>query len=163
MEWNQVYEQTVHICDQNPEYAQYAGREKMLAFVFTFLQQLGKERDTYAPFLAGKHPLLLLNDATLRSSLKPDFDDYCGTLLFDATNTGEVQARPFIANYYKNILWTGLVFILNYWAKDRSPNQEQTDVFVEKTVHFMFDMLAPGPVDSGIDLVRFLIQLRKAN
>lgn len=163
MDWKSVYEQTVQICEQNPEYATYAGREKMLAFVFTFLQQLGKVRDDHAPFLASKNPLFLLNDKSLKTTLRPEFSQFTETLLFDATNTGEVQGRPVIANYYRDILWTGFVFILQYWAKDHSPNQEKTDVFVEKTVHFMFDMLAPGPVDSGIDLFRFLIQLRKAS
>lgn len=161
MNWNNVYEQAVHICEENPEYAAYAGREKMLAFVFTFLQQLGKDRNAYAPVLAGKNPLILLYEADLRSSLKPGFDKYTADIIYDSTNTGEVQGRPVIANFYRNILWTGFVFILNYWARDNSPNQEKTDVFVEKTVHFMFDMLAPGPLDSGLDLIKFLIQLRK--
>jgi Tetracyclin repressor-like, C-terminal domain len=160
MNWKEQYEETLQLCRDDPEYLQYAGREKMLAFVFTFLRQLNINKDDYAPALRNSNPLFLLNASSLQD-LKQAFGQYTEELLFSATNTGEVQARPVLANYYKNILWTGFVFILNYWARDHSENQEKTDVFVEKTIHFMFDMLAPNAIDSGIDLVRFLIQLRK--
>ena len=82
-------------------------------------------------------------------------------MIFEATNSGEIQARPFIANYYQSVLNTAFLTILNFWSNDKSDEKQNTDVMVEKTVHFAFDLLAPNAVDSGIDLVQNLFKLRK--
>ena len=82
-------------------------------------------------------------------------------MVFEGTNSGEIQARPFIANYYKQLLWNAFLSILYFWANDKSDHKENTDVMVEKTIHFTFDLLAPNAIDSGMDLVQHFLKLRK--
>jgi hypothetical protein len=50
---------------------------------------------------------------------------------------------------------------LYFWANDKSDHKENTDVMVEKTIHFTFDLLAPNAIDSGMDLVQHFLKLRK--
>lgn len=159
MNWTAVFDETQRICEQDPGYDGYAGREKFLAFVFTFLQQLTKDEAAYRPLLRRPAPPVLAYMPQLRE-LKQAFMPFADDLLYQSTNTGEVQARPLMARYYAGLMWTGFVFILHFWSGDVSANRERTDVFVEKVSHFVFDILAPGPLDSGADLVRSLIQLR---
>ena len=82
-------------------------------------------------------------------------------LIFEGTNSGEIQARPFIANYYNQSVWNAFLSILLFWANDKSENKENTDVMVEKTIHFVFDLLAPNAIDSGLDLIQNFLKLRK--
>ena len=93
--------------------------------------------------------------------LKRHFSSYCETLLLEGTNSGEIQARPFIANYYGDVLWNAFLAILFYWASDTSENKEHSDVLVDKSVHFTFDLLAPNAIDSGVDLIQNIFKLRK--
>ena len=79
----------------------------------------------------------------------------------EGTNSGEIQARPFIASYYQQVLWNAFLSVLYFWANDKSEQKENTDVMVEKTVHFTFDLLAPNAIDSGVDLIQNFFKLRK--
>ena len=118
--FNTVLENTLQTCNNDEQYQQYSSREKMLAFMFTFLQHLNESDAIYIQ-----------------------------------------QARPFIANYYQSILNTAFLSVLNFWSNDKSDFKQNTDVMVEKTVHFAFDLLAPNAIDSGFDLVQSLFKLSK--
>jgi hypothetical protein len=158
IDWPSIFDTTLEICQEDEAYASYTVREKMLAFIFTFLQSMNKEDTKYSAVLKQRIPLF--DNAVLRE-LKVLFFNYCDTLMLEGTNSGEIQARPFIANYYRHVLWNAFVSILYFWAGDTSEHHEKTDVLVEKTVHFSFDLLAPNAIDSGIDLIQNIFKLRK--
>lgn len=150
--FNIILENTLKTCQNDEQYEQYSSREKMLAFVFTFLQNLNENDATY----------IQQNRLSFMKSIKVELSVYFDELIFNATNSGEIQARPFIANYYQSILNTAFLSILNFWSNDKSDFKQNSDVMVEKTVHFAFDLLAPNAIDSGIDLVQNLFRLRQA-
>jgi hypothetical protein len=154
-DWKDVFDKTLEVCQADENYSGYSAREKMLAFVFTLLEQLNNREDA-VPVLKRYIPLV---DNTL-DPLKKLVCGYCDSLIFEGTNSGEIQARPFIANYYRNALWAAVASILNFWVNDASEQKENTDVFVEKTIYFTFDLLAPNAIDSGIDLIRNFFKLR---
>lgn len=158
-EWSSVFHKTIAICTADEFYASYSAREKMLAFTFTFLQSL-QSHDTDFSQLIRKQKIPFLNSGFLKA-FRREFDSFADELILDATNSGEIQARPFIASFYKPILWNALVGILHFWASDTSEMKENTDVMVEKTIHFTFDLFAPNPIDSGIDLLQYFIKIRK--
>ncbi|MFN8283891.1 MAG: hypothetical protein U0U67_11795 [Chitinophagales bacterium] len=149
--FNTVLENTLQTCNTDENYQQYSSREKMLAFVFTFLQNLDETDSSF----------IQQNRVSFLQPIKTNLNNYFEELIFDATNSGEVQARPFIANYYKSVLNTAFLSILNFWSNDKSANKENTDVMVEKTVHFAFDILAPNAIDSGFDLAQNLFKLSR--
>ena len=157
--WSVVFDKTQEICLQDTNYANYSAREKMLAFVFTFLQNLNEDEKLFSNIILQQR-FPIFNNSNL-ADLKLPFYQFSDSLIFDATNSGEIQARPFIANYYQQTIWNALVAILYFWANDKSMYKENTDVMVEKTIHFTFDLLAPNPIDSGIDLVQNFLKLRK--
>lgn len=156
--WITLFEKTVATLQQDENYMQYSVREKMLAFVYTMLQNMNEDSIYFSsqikhqriPFLPNHH----------LKELKLLFINYSDALIFEGTNSGEIQARPLIANYYQQILWNAIVSILYFWSNDTSEQKENTDVMVEKTIHFIFDLLAPNPIDSGFDLVQHFFKLR---
>lgn len=158
-EWTAAFDKTREICLDDANYEGYSVREKMLAFVFTFLQTIDQKKDVFIPLLKKQRIPFLLNQNL--KELKLAFDSYTDSLVFEGTNSGEIQARPVIANYYQSLLWDAFLSVLIFWANDKSDHKENTDVMVEKTIHFAFDMLAPNPIDSGLDLVQHFLKLRK--
>ncbi len=161
IEWTTAFDKTREICEEDENFSSYSVREKMMAFVFTFLQTLQENEMQFSRQLQ-ENRLPYINIRFLQE-LKTDFNSYTSNLLLEGTNSGEIQARPFIVNYYQSLLWNAFLSILYFWANDKSDNKENTDVMVEKTVHFTFDMLAPNPIDSGIDLVQHFLKLRKTD
>lgn len=158
-EWSAIFDKTIEICQEDVNYNGYSVREKMLAFIFTFLQNINTEEQKFVSILQQQR-IPFLNNALL-NELKNDFYKYSDSLILEGTNSGEIQARPFIANYYHQVLWNAFLSILYFWANDKSEHKENTDVMVEKTVHFTFDLLAPNAIDSGMDLVQNFFKLRK--
>ena len=152
-----VFNKTVAICHTDENYVQYSVREKMLAFVFTFLQNIAaQEADFTASIQKNKYPWQQQGLKDLKANFKKFTDD----LIFEGTNSGEIQARPLIANYYQTNLWNAFWTILFFWANDKSNYKENSDVMVEKTIHFSFDLLAPNAIDSGVDWLQNYIKLR---
>jgi len=157
--WSTLFERTIDTLEQDVNYLQYSAREKMLAFVFTLLQNMNEDCIYFSVQIQQQRFPILPN--TNLKELKTLFFNYSDTLIFEGTNSGEIQARPLIANYYQQLLWNAIVSILYFWSNDTSEQKENTDVMVEKTIHFTFDLLAPNAIDSGIDLVQHFFKLRK--
>ncbi|MCC6515496.1 MAG: hypothetical protein IT275_04005 [Chitinophagales bacterium] len=158
-EWTNVFDKTIAICEDDLNYNTYSAREKMLAFVFTFLQSLNSNEDKYITIIK-KNRFPFIQNAVF-SELKSNFYVYVDGLILTASNSGEIQIRPFLSNYYKQVIWNAFLSILYFWSNDKSNFKENTDVMVEKTIHFAFDLLAPNAIDSGIDYLQHFIKLRK--
>jgi aconitase B len=58
----------------------------------------------------------------------------------------------------ENIFWAQFMMILKFWIEDHSPSFEKTDIFIEKTVHASFDILNIKPVQSFLELGKFLLK-----
>ncbi|MDB5228135.1 MAG: TetR/AcrR family transcriptional regulator [Bacteroidota bacterium] len=157
--WSAVFDKAIATCNEDDNYAGYSAREKMLAFMYTFLQIISEDENKFTSFLKQQRIPFIKNPGL--EELRKLFSGYCDTLILEGTNSGEIQARPFVANYYGGLLWNTFLSVLYYWANDKSENKEHTDVLVEKSVHFTFDILAPGVIDSGLDLIQNIFKLRK--
>jgi ubiquinone biosynthesis protein COQ9 len=46
--------------------------------------------------------------------------------------------------------------ILKFWMEDESPAFEKTDIFIEKSVKASFELMNITPIESLIDLGKFL-------
>jgi hypothetical protein len=81
--------------------------------------------------------------------------------LVEAKSTGEVAKRPFLDERYHHLFWLHLWFILQFWAKDQSPNFEKTDAAIEKSVTLAFELIGKGVLDNALDFGKFLYQNSK--
>lgn len=160
MSLREALELSIKICESDEAYIDYAAREKFLAFAFTFIQKIQQEENKFIPLLSNKSVFIFPNDELKR--LKISFSAYAISIIDNGIQNGEVVARPFVSNLYPNILWNCMLSILHFWSRDKSNNKEETDVIIEKTVHFAFDILSPNALDSGLDVGKFLLQKRKS-
>jgi hypothetical protein len=53
--------------------------------------------------------------------------------------------------------WVQFVSILKYWIHDDSPNFKKTDVFIEKSLKFSFELSESNVLNSMMDLGKFMM------
>jgi hypothetical protein len=158
--WKTWLEEVISALENDKAYVSYSVREKLLAFCFTWLDVLKTNRsyvlmkwqnadrkDPNPPFLA---------------SFKDEYRRFIEDLLLEGKDTKEVAERPFSNQYFKGF-WGHFLFITHFWVNDDSNDYEKTDAVVEKSVHFAFDLIGKGPLDSFIDFAKFLFQNSQTN
>lgn len=91
---------------------------------------------------------------------KDAFLDFTKDLLAEGRESREVEQRPFLTKRYPDALWLQTLYILDFWVKDVSKGFEQTDTAIEKSVNTAFDLIGRSPLDSVIDLAKFIYQTK---
>ena len=138
------------------EYVDYISREKALAFFYTWLEELEEIR-----------PFLLVIDTGERhaalgrrylKNLETPFHDFMETLLSEGVATGEISNRAFVVDKYPIMLWLQAQLLYGFWLRDESEARERTDAAVEKSVNFVFDLISQNLLDSGFDLLSFILK-----
>ncbi len=156
--WNQMLVKTIKMMESDPVYMEYSVREKLLAFYYSFLEEL-KQNRSYILAEADKNEFNLKMPSFLKRS-KETFSGYINNLLLEGKDTSEVAERPIIEKQYANLFWMQLLFLIHFWVKDTSRKFEKTDAAIEKTVNLSFDLIGKGAIDSMLDFAKFMYQNR---
>lgn len=157
--WLQYFEQTSQALSSDKNYQNYSAREKMLAFYFTLIEALKRDRSYVSyTFSSIKKPQLTPN---FLQDFKGQFHEYVRLIIGEGLETEEIVKRPVIGDRYFEGIWLQLLFVINFWLKDDSKNFENTDAAIEKSVNLSFELMGKGPLDNMIDFAKFLFHNRK--
>lgn len=156
--WDGFFERTLARIQGEEVYAEYGAREKMLAFYYTWLEELLQQR-SYVLLAVKQVQKPTLTPIFLRS-FREKYLQFVEGILAEAKANEEVVDRPLIGSKYGEGLWLQVLFVLHFWVKDDSIDFEKTDAAVEKAVHLSFDLMGRGPLDAMVDFARFLYQNR---
>ncbi|MBF2054441.1 MAG: hypothetical protein IGS03_13395 [Candidatus Sericytochromatia bacterium] len=139
------------LLEQTPEYASYSGSEKLLALYYTFFELLSANR-AYV-LLALPPDLRLLQQLPRLMGLQRAFTRHLASLLPDLDLPGpRWSGRDLLL---AEGFWLQLLSLLVFWYRDDSPNFEQTDVFIEKSVAALLSSLRLQPGSALLDWGRF--------
>lgn len=161
--WIALFIEARAAAEREEVYQNYSVREKLLAFLYTWIETLKKNRSYILKSYEGfEKPIYTKRNVQL-VDFKASFYDYLNELLMEARETREVEQRPIpqLMQRYPDLFWAKTLFILDFWIKDTSKSFEKTDTMIEKTVNTAFDLLGPSPLDSLFDLGKFIFQNRK--
>jgi AcrR family transcriptional regulator len=156
--WNDWMLETIEVVEKDEAYLNYTVREKMLSFLYTWLDTLKPNR-SYA-LLKMEHLKDDKQTPQFLQKLNATYKNSIEELMMEGRDTTEIAKRPF-DRYYDKGFWVQLLFITRFWISDDSDSFEQTDAAIEKSVNFVFDLISKGPVDSFLDLAKFLMHSRK--
>ncbi|MBD0400895.1 hypothetical protein [Flammeovirga sp. EKP202] len=144
--------------ENDPNYAEYTVREKLLSFFYNYAEVLKKEEKFYE-YSANIHSIFELSILNERSSvLKNVFLNNVNGIIKSGIETGEVADRFFISDYYGDIIWYQALLIIRYCISDESNEKENTDEIIEKSVNLIMDLFEPNFTDSAFLLAKFLFQ-----
>ena len=161
--WKALFIEARAAAEREEVYQNYSVREKLLAFLYTWIETLKKNRSYILKSYEGfEKPIYTKRNVQL-VDFKASFYDYLNELLMEARETREVEQRPIpqLMQRYPDLFWAKTLFILDFWIKDTSKSFEKTDTMIEKTVNMAFDLLGRSPLDSLFDLGKFIFQNRK--
>ncbi|SNR33710.1 MULTISPECIES: TetR/AcrR family transcriptional regulator [Hymenobacter] len=143
---------------QEPVWQQYGAREKLLAFYYTLLEILKRNRSYALQSLRrSMHRMPGLTPRVL-DDFRQEFEEFVGGILRDGRRTEEVASRPLVQDQYPRVFWQQMLFVLGFFAKDDTVDFARTDAAVEKAVTLSFDLVGRNTLDSALDFVRFLVQ-----
>jgi hypothetical protein len=161
--WKNFLQASIITIKSEPVYDEYSVREKFLSLFYTWIEVLKTNRSfILIASESMEKPFYLHKNATF-SDFKYLFQDFANELLMEAKETREIEPRaiPQLMQFYPNIFWGQAMLILDFWVNDLSKSFEKTDTLIEKSVNTTFDLLARSPLDSLIDLGKFIFQNRK--
>lgn len=150
------FEHTVNTLEKSGSYIDFGAREKLLAFYFTFFELLTANR-SYVMFALGNHKKPMHNLLVLQKFRKK-FKHYVHELPIETLNLKSEKLESIQNKGIQESAWMQLLVTLKFWMDDDSKGFEKTDLFIEKSVNASFDLMNVQPVNSLIDLGKFLIK-----
>jgi AcrR family transcriptional regulator len=157
--WQGYIDKTRLRLESDESYGSFSSREKILTFYFALAEILKSDRSFVLHQLKSwksRSPL-----PSFLKGFKASFENWISAVLNEGKSSGEVAKRPFLDQRYDGLFWLHLVFILQFWTRDESPNFESTDAAIEKSVNLAFDLIGKGVLDNAIDFGKFLYQNAK--
>ncbi|MGM0946761.1 MAG: TetR family transcriptional regulator C-terminal domain-containing protein [Bacteroidota bacterium] len=155
--WVQIFEESVTQIEAQDVYREYSAREKFLGFLFTWIEELKKNR-SYLLSVYGDKPKSMGALPQEIKAFKEKFKDFASEIILEGKETQEIANRPVISDRYDEALWIQVWFVFKYWLEDTSPRFEKTDAAIEKSVNLAFDLMGKSALDSFIDFAKFLYQ-----
>ena len=159
--WDDLLTETIEILNKDENYPNYTVREKMLALLFTWVEQL-KENRSYVGYQFANIPRQDVMPGFLGAA-KLTFESFFKELIVEGVESDEIADRKPLTMHYAKAFWAQFVFVTRFWVGDESKGFEKTDAFIEKSVHFAFNLVGKGVIDSFLDLSKFLMQNMRPN
>jgi hypothetical protein len=157
--WTKSFSSIKKMLTEDTEFGSFSVREKYLSFYYAFFEEIKKNR-SYALLSFKESSNLLKREARHLMELKKDFKAWSKELIAEGMSNEEIASRTKISDAYDNLFWMQFIFLINFWIKDGSKAFEKTDIAIEKSVHFGFDLIERNALDSAFDFGKFLFQNR---
>jgi AcrR family transcriptional regulator len=152
-----IFEETLAQIEAQGVFQEYSAREKFLSFLFTWIEELKKNR-SYLLSLYENNAKSFTNLPKESAEFKEKFKAFANEIILQGKETEEIATRPVISDRYDEALWVQAGFVFRYWLDDRSPRFEKTDAAIEKSVNLGFDLMGKSALDSFLDFAKFMYQ-----
>ncbi len=152
--FSELFKHSYNLIQQSDDFAQYDAAQKLSSFYFTFIEMATANRSMILYLLpSGKNQLSNLEKL---KPLRRDFLNMVKQILQAPMNTQSVRFNEMQAKLVHEGAWIQFMSILKFWIDDTSAGFEKTDVFIEKSVQAAFDLVYNSPMQSVVDLGKFL-------
>ena len=155
--WTQIYEKVKKTIESEEIYKSYSSREKFLVFLFTWIEELKKNRSYFLSLYGNQISAKTILPKELKE-FKSNFKDFANGILKEGKDTEEIANRPYLSDRYDEAMWIQVWFVFQFWLKDTSTAFEKTDAAIEKSVNLAFDLMGKSAVDTFVDFAKFLYQ-----
>lgn len=161
--WKSFITDTIAAIQAEEVYGSYTVREKLLAFYYTLIEMLKKQRSFVLKSYEMMEKPMHMKRTPMLVDAKLAFKEFANELLFEGRETREVEQRPIpqLMQKYPDLLWKQALSIIDFWINDFSKVFEKTDTLIEKSVNTSMDWMGRSPLDSLFDLGKFLYQNKK--
>ncbi|MEN3940413.1 hypothetical protein WJU23_03895 [Prosthecobacter sp. SYSU 5D2] len=152
--WLARLEHVIQSVESGPEWQGFTARQRLLAFLFAFVEASMDFRSLLLVRLGHALPVQPVREW---AALEERYEEFARGILMHGRAQGEIMARGPLSAAYPKVLRVLLRSVMAFYLKDDSHKFERTDAFIEKSVTVLFDLMGRQALDSGFDLVRFLL------
>lgn len=152
--WVEFTVETIDTLQQQEVWNAYSSRDKVLAFFYSYVEVLKKQRSFVIYSLSKQHRGF--NTPLVLSGVKPIFEHFAEEIINEGIESAELADRKFFSKRYKDALWIQFAFIVKFWINDDSAGFEKTDEAIEKGINVTFDLFQHSPIDNLLDYGKFL-------
>ena len=152
--WEAFYTNTHSVLEKDKVFKKASRQEKLLSFYFTFFEVLLLNR-SYVLFALNQEKKSL-QDLVYLKGLRRHFKSFATDLIETGNADKDNRWQQHPPQLFSEAAWVQLLFLLKFWIDDRSENFEKTDAAIEKSVKTAFDVFDNTPLDSLLDLGKFL-------
>ncbi|MDC6386121.1 TetR/AcrR family transcriptional regulator [Flagellimonas taeanensis] len=151
---------TLELLQKDETYANSNARNQLLSFYYTFFEILTANRSYVVLVLRNKKQAL--DNLKTLYKLREGFTGYVDSLDIKTLDIDQEQIKKFQRKAISESAWAQLLFTLKFWLDDNSPSFEKTDILIEKSVNSSFDVLEATPLQSLVDLGKFIFKEKMA-
>lgn len=148
------FENTMQLLSKDASFKQGDAKHKLLSFYFTFFELLTANR-SFVVYTLGKDENKLKSINKLKD-LRQDFTQFVHSLDIKTIDLKRERANKLMEDGMAEAVFGQLLLILKFWLNDTSPAFEKTDILIEKSVQAGFEIINTKPLESIIDLGKFL-------
>ncbi|WP_333600646.1 TetR family transcriptional regulator C-terminal domain-containing protein, partial [Flavobacterium sp.] len=132
----------------------YSDKNKLLTLYFTLFEILTLNR-SYVLFSLKENKEGLKNLKNLKD-FRNHFKDYVVNTIKSKPSEPYGKVAKVTEPIFSEGAWLQFLFLLKFWLEDTSKGFEKTDVLIEKSVNTVVDLLDTKPLESLLDLGKFL-------
>lgn len=137
-------------------YHTYTAKNQLLSMYFTLFEQFTANRSFLLALFSNR--IDLIKKSTVTSEFKSAFLKYIHELEIETLHLPFPLAQKIKHRSLMELAWGQFLMIFGFWMTDTSSNFEKTDMFIEKSIQASFDLIQTPPLESTIDLGKFMIK-----
>jgi len=152
--FKRMVDTTIDTLNNDDTYANYTIREKLLAFYYTLIEELKKQRSFISYYFENSR----WSKTAMNDGLKKSIKQYLSDLVDVGIESTEIPNRFNIHKLYADAGYLQAISVIHFWVHDTSDQLEKTDGFIERAVNFSMDVIGRNSLDSGFELGKFIFQ-----
>lgn len=152
--WVKFFENAEASIAKEADFQGYSNKNKLLTLYFTLFEILTLNR-SYVVFSLKENKEGLKNLKALKT-FRNRFKDFVESNMNEEENVVSERINKITRPVFTEGAWIQFLFLLKYWLEDESKGFEKTDILIEKSVNTVVDLLNTKPLESLIDLGKFL-------
>jgi len=152
--YNMLFENSLVILKQSPEYYSFSKKDKLLSFYYTFFENLALNREFVKQNLKGlENQFKALSTFSL---LKKSFTAFIDELNLETISLNVDSIETIQKKALRESAWVQFLFVMKFWLDDTSEAFEKTDILIEKSINTGVELLDTKSLYNIIDLAKFL-------
>lgn len=152
--YNVLFENSLSILMQSPEYYSFSKKDKLLSLYYTFFENLTLNQEFIKLNLKGFENQL--KALSVFSKFKRSFITFIDALNLETFNLNVDSIENIQKKTIKESAWIQFLFTMKFWLDDTSEAYEKTDIFIEKSINTSFELLETKSLQNIIDFAKFL-------
>jgi len=152
--YNVLFENSLAILKQSPDYYSFSKKDKLLSLYYTFFENLALNQEFIRLNLKGFENQL--KALSVFSKFKRSFITFIDELDLETFNLNVDSIEKIQKKTLKESAWIQFLFTMKFWLDDTSEAYEKTDIFIEKSINTSFELLETKSLQNIVDFAKFL-------